>query len=293
MRIRTVPSSSCCNIFEHLNDLRMTSPWLVCTILGSLIVKSSVVGFTSTWTLSRSLRPPLPIASPSSGRVAWSTRSGPKRVLKGEKEEEGDFQGRALVPRRVVILPDHRADCSSPALWHHHLKHRLLESAPPENSGAQMLVTIEEMPDPYSFNNKRYESFWLHYMSKDLKLDPETLVVAHGTSADAVLRYLERHKVWGALLVCPGGELYHAGERHGRAYVWTLIRKACPWLGIVHGRDDPFTDEDETWRVKAALGIPDELFRIAEDGDRRFRDHTGSLKEVEDLATLPWTHNPY
>lgn len=55
----------------------------------------------------------------------------------------------------------------------------------------------------------------------------ELLVIAHGSGADAVLRYLETAPptaVDGLVLVAPGGDEYHAAERHGRAYVWPAIR---------------------------------------------------------------------
>lgn len=40
----------------------------------------------------------------------------------------------------------------------------------------------------------RYETFWLNFMENELALCPGTLVVAHGTSADAVLRFVERRQ---------------------------------------------------------------------------------------------------
>lgn len=38
----------------------------------------------------------------------------------------------------------------------------------------------------------RYETFWLNFMADELALCPGTLVVAHGTAADAVLRFTEK-----------------------------------------------------------------------------------------------------
>lgn len=42
---------------------------------------------------------------------------------------------------------------------------------------------------------RRYESFWINFMEEELDLCPGTLVVAHGTAADACLRYTENHQV--------------------------------------------------------------------------------------------------
>ncbi|CAB1111685.1 unnamed protein product [Ectocarpus sp. CCAP 1310/34] len=185
---------------------------------------------------------------------------------------------RPKAPRRLLILPDARADLSNPDSWHHHLKANVVVA------DKDVEVTIEDMPDPYSFNTKRYETFWLNFMADELALDPGTLVVAHGTAADAVLRFVEKYEVWGAVLVCPGGEMYHAGERHGRAYVWPAVRRGCPWLAILHGNGDPIMGDTEARRMKGALGVPLRLFREADGGQQRLRDHTGSLPEVEELV---------
>lgn len=40
----------------------------------------------------------------------------------------------------------------------------------------------------------RYETFWLNFMADELALRPDTLVVAHGTAADALLRFLEKRE---------------------------------------------------------------------------------------------------
>ncbi|CAN0110976.1 unnamed protein product [Pylaiella littoralis] len=184
---------------------------------------------------------------------------------------------RPRVPRRVLILPDSRANLANPSIWHHHLKATVLSEKGVETS-------IQGMPDPYSFNTKRYETFWLNFMANELALCPDTLVVAHGTAADAVLRFVERRQVWGAVLVCPGGEMYHAGERHGRAYVWPRVRRGCQWLAMVCGAGDPIVGEAEARRVKEALGVPPGLFREVSGGQQRLRDRTGSLLEVEELV---------
>ena len=54
-----------------------------------------------------------------------------------------------------------------------------------------------------------------------------------------------RRQVWGAVLVCPSGEIYYAGERHGRAYLWSRMKKTCPWIAMVHGKGDPLMGDAE------------------------------------------------
>lgn len=39
--------------------------------------------------------------------------------------------------------------------------------------------------------------------------------------------------------------MYHAGERHGRAYVWPRVRRDCQWMAMVHAMSDPIVEDDE------------------------------------------------
>jgi len=53
-------------------------------------------------------------------------------------------------------------------------------------------MTIIDMPNIYDFNTKRYESLWMDYMRQQaFSRENRSLIIAHGTSADAVLRYIE------------------------------------------------------------------------------------------------------
>lgn len=50
-----------------------------------------------------------------------------------------------------------------------------------------------------NFRRRRYETFWLNFMAEELALCPGTLVVAHGTAADAVLRFVENREVGASI----------------------------------------------------------------------------------------------
>lgn len=82
------------------------------------------------------------------------------------------------------------------------------------------------MPDVHAFNTKRYEFQWMQHMRTELRLQSRNLVVAHGSSADALLRYLETDSVSAAVII-DGSDIYTAGERHGRAYRYSEILKHC------------------------------------------------------------------
>ena len=66
---------------------------------------------------------------------------------------------------------------------------------------------------------------WLSYMLS-LELQSHHLVIAHGSSAEAALRYLESHPLQACILL-DASDLYTAGERHGRAFHWSRINANC------------------------------------------------------------------
>lgn len=85
-------------------------------------------------------------------------------------------------------------------------------------------MSTGDMPNVYDFNTKRYESLWMQYMRETLSLDKRDLIIAHGTSADAILRYMETNVVQCAILIDPS-HFYTAGERHGRAYRYEVMKR--------------------------------------------------------------------
>ena len=84
-----------------------------------------------------------------------------------------------------------------------------------------------EMPDVYESNTKRYEVSWLEWMRDTLDLSSYDVVVGHGSSAEAVLRYMEQlhYKPLKAVVVVDAIDIYTAGERHGRKFHHNKIKK--------------------------------------------------------------------
>jgi hypothetical protein len=93
-------------------------------------------------------------------------------------------------------------------------------------------MSIADMPNVYDFNTKRYESLWMQYMRETLSLDKRDIVIAHGTSADAMLRYMETDVVQCAILIDPS-HIYTAGERHGRAYRYEVMKRNFKYIALL------------------------------------------------------------
>jgi len=93
------------------------------------------------------------------------------------------------------------------------------------------ISTYFDMPNVFEFNTKRFEIQWLNYM-RSLKLDDYDVVIAHGSSAEACLRYLESDQLNSCLLV-DASDLYTAGERHGRAFHYSSIANNCKLINFL------------------------------------------------------------
>ena len=102
---------------------------------------------------------------------------------------------------------------------------RLISSVP-------SISAFLDMPDINEANTKRYESAWLRYM-RSLDLGSYSCLIAHGTSAEALLRYLESDVLVGGCILIDPTDLYTAGERHGRRFHHSLIASNCPLISCL------------------------------------------------------------
>jgi hypothetical protein len=86
-------------------------------------------------------------------------------------------------------------------------------------------LKVVDMPNIQDFNTKRYETIWLDYM-RSLNLSSYEALIGHGTSGEALLRYLESESIGSSVkkvsfVDCT--DLYTAGERHGRRFHYYYI----------------------------------------------------------------------
>ena len=126
---------------------------------------------------------------------------------------------------RIAFLPDvgYNEKCH---FFYKHLATKGLTGNPSSN------INFIDMPDITELNTKRYEQTWMNYM-RDLNLNAKyDVIIGHGTSADALIRYLESERLPKAVFIdC--ADIYTAGERHGRAYLYPRIRDNCKHIRIV------------------------------------------------------------
>lgn len=107
------------------------------------------------------------------------------------------------------------------------------------------------MPDINQLNTKRYELTWMNYMrSLNLNNDNYDTIIGHGTSANAVIRYLESEKLLHKKVIfIDCADIYTAGERHGRNYLYSRIKDNCSYFRFIaltsQGANDAITLRNE------------------------------------------------
>jgi len=179
---------------------------------------------------------------------------------------------------RVVIVPGN--GCTSnirKSNWYGFAEDKL------KMSGQFTQVVLEVMPDPIEAK----ESVWVPHMLNALKADEKTIVIGHSSGAEACMRLLEDHKIFGAVLVsaCYSdmGEPSEAiAGYYNRPWQWDKIaQNVNPKFGIlqVHSRDDPFIPVEEAQHVAENLGSDFQLFE-----DRSHFFDSESISDILDMV---------
>ena len=103
------------------------------------------------------------------------------------------------------------------------------------------------------------------YMRQNLRLDERDLVIAHGSSADAMLRYIESDTLKKLLLI-DGSHIYTAGERHGREYRYELIKNNVEHIALLSS--NALFDVDLNVLIKD-MEIPNKLYQSSNLNDEK------------------------
>lgn len=94
------------------------------------------------------------------------------------------------------------------------------------------------------------ESFWIPFVTEELKAGPDSILVGHSSGAIAAMRFAEKNKILGSVLV----GAYHThldmeSEKvsgyFDRPWDWKAIRQNQQWIGIFASSDDPWIPIEE------------------------------------------------
>ena len=163
---------------------------------------------------------------------------------------------------KAMIIPGNGGENMS-QIWYSYIKKEL------EKLGFQ--VISENMPDPVLAREK----FWLPFIEKKLNLEEDAILVGHSSGAIAALRYLEKHKAKGVVLVAA----YHtdlglADEKESgyfdREFDWDKIKANSKWIIQFSALNDPVIPIKEAEYVRDKLNT--DYHEYSDKGHYNFKE---------------------
>mmetsp|Transcript_11435 Transcript_11435/g.15832 ORF Transcript_11435/g.15832 Transcript_11435/m.15832 type:complete len:231 (+) Transcript_11435:75-767(+) len=162
------------------------------------------------------------------------------------KMGEGASNSQKKEKPRVVIVPGNGCYPVDDSNWYSAVATAL------EEKGFECL--LENMPDP----NRARESIWIPFIQDKLKAGSNTILVGHSSGAEAGMRYAEKRKLKGLVLVSAcytdlGVENERQAGYYSRPWEWKKIRENCEWILQLASNNDPFIPEKEMLHVAKNL----------------------------------------
>ena len=138
---------------------------------------------------------------------------------------------------KIILLPGNgNSDVND--IWFPYVKNSLEKH--------KLEVLAKNMPDP-EFARK---TIWLPFIENELKADQDTVAIGHSSGAVAIMRYLETHKLLGAILVGAcytdlGYESEKVSGYYDDPWQWETIKQNAQWIVQFASQDDPYIGIEE------------------------------------------------
>lgn len=160
--------------------------------------------------------------------------------------------------KHIVIIPGNGAGDVTNANWYGWARKKL-------NALDGVSCQLRNMPDPITAR----ESVWLPFMRDELKCGDETVIIGHSSGAEAAMRFSEKYKVKGIIVVSAcvtdlGDENERASGYYDRPWDWEKIKEHTSWRVQFGSTDDPFIPWSEQQQV--ADGLSSELHKFTDKG---------------------------
>lgn len=114
-------------------------------------------------------------------------------------------------------------------------------------------VINKEFPDPMLAR----ERYWLPFI-KDLGADENTILIGHSSGAVAAMRFAEKNKILGSILV--GACYTDLGDKYEKKsgyfnhpWEWEAIKKNQQWIVQFASTDDPYVPIEEARHINQKL----------------------------------------
>ena len=150
-----------------------------------------------------------------------------------------------ILKMRAIILPGN-GNCDIGSQWYLHVKKEF------ENMNIEVIA--ENMPDA----DLARKEYWLQWIEEKSKWGDKVILIGHSSGAVAILRYLENHKVEGAVLVGAshtdlGDEKEKASHYFDDPWQWDKIKQNAKWIIQFASTDDPYIPIEEARFIKEKI----------------------------------------
>lgn len=94
------------------------------------------------------------------------------------------------------------------------------------------------------------ESYWIPFLKDELLADENTILIGHSSGAIAAMRYAEKQRIFGSVLVGAyhthlNMETEKVSGYFDRPWDWETIRKNQHWIGVFASTNDPWIPIEE------------------------------------------------
>ncbi len=148
-------------------------------------------------------------------------------------------------------------------------------------------LEIEVMSRDFPDSQLARQENWLPFLKNELKADENSILVGHSSGAVASMRFAEKNKIYGSILVGAcytdlGDETEKKSGYFDNPWDWEAIKSNQNWIIQFASTDDPYIPIKEARHVHEMLAT--EYYEM--DNQRHFGDDIPKSEFPELLAAL-------
>ena len=174
---------------------------------------------------------------------------------------------------KVMIIPGNgNTDVSEN--WFPYVKEKL--------EGLGIEVIAKNMPDAKLARRK----YWIPFIEENLCGGKDSILIGHSSGAVAILRYLENHKIFGAVIVgaCHtdlGLEEEKLSGYFDDEWQWDEIRQNVGWIVQFASTNDPYIPIEEARFIRDKIGS--EYHELENQGHMGSDVHKTEFPEIVEI----------
>lgn len=148
---------------------------------------------------------------------------------------------------------------------------------------AGYIVITPQFPDaPHA-----REKYWIPFLKDTLNADEDTILIGHSSGALAALRFAEKNKIYGSVLIAAmhtdlGIESERVSGYYNRRWDWETIKNNQQWILQFASKDDPWIPIAEPRHIHKQLST--EYYEFANQGHFGGDYHKPTFPELVDAV---------